>query len=68
MSIQASDSINIETILNNYFVIENNQYKLSFCEVCEKKRKFVKWFKNPLPMYKYTKYSICKKCEYNLKN
>jgi len=64
MSIQASNNINIEDILNNYLCIENNRF--SYCEVCHKKKKYVKWFNNPLPFYNYKKYSICKKCELNL--
>jgi len=36
MSIQASNNINIEDILNNYFYIENTTF--SYCEVCDKKK------------------------------
>ena len=64
MSIQASNNINIKDTLNNYLYIENTRF--SYCEVCEKKKKNVKWFNNPLPFYRYKKYSICKKCEYDL--
>ncbi len=65
MDIQASNNINIKDILNNYLCIEKNRF--SYCEVCDKKKKNVKWFDNPLPFYKNKKYSICRKCEYNLK-
>jgi len=65
MTIHASNNIDIEDILNNYHFIENTRFP--FCEACEKKKKNVKWFDTPLPFYKYNTYSICKKCEYNLK-
>jgi hypothetical protein len=63
MTLVANNNMNI---LDNYLYIENN--RITFCEVCEKKRKNIKWFNNPLPFYEGNKYSICRKCEIVLVN
>ena len=52
-------------ILNNYYTI-TTQDELSYCFVCKKRRRIVKWYLDPLPFYESECRSICGKCEFQL--
>ena len=52
-------------ILNNYYTI-TTQDELSYCFVCRKRTRIVKWYSDPLPFYESEYKSICGKCEFQL--
>ena len=52
-------------ILDNYYHI-TTQDELSYCFICDRSRRIVKWYSDPLPFYESECKSICGKCEFQL--
>jgi C4-type Zn-finger protein len=62
MALVADNKIDV---LNNYYTI-TTQDEISYCFVCRKRTRIVKWYLDPLPFYETECMSICERCEFKL--